>query len=125
MLLYFLRKFNVIGTEYDILVNFFSVIGLILTTVFVGVLFSAKTHVRGSLIVLGLLVVGWFFGTPLVVLLSTPLINALPFPFEIKLTIAYVLIVGYLGGYMAFLFWLNKKKGFIKRQEVDSTETET
>jgi hypothetical protein len=123
MLLYFLRLFNVIGSEYDILVNLFSVITLILTTVFVGVLLSAQTHVRGSLILLGMLAVGWFFGTPLVVLLSAPLINALPFPLGIKLAIAGVLIVGYLAGYWVFLYWLNKKKGFIKRWEVDSAET--
>jgi hypothetical protein len=125
MLLYLLRLFNIIGSEYDILVNSFSLISLILITVLVGVLFSPKTRRGGSLIMLGLLVVGWVFGTPLVVLLSISLVKALPFPFEIRPVLAYVLIVCYLGGYLAFLFWLNKKKGFIKRWEVDSTETET
>jgi hypothetical protein len=125
MLLYFLRLFNIIGSEYDILVHFLSLIGLILTTVFVGVLFSAKTRRRGPLILLGLLVVGLVFGTPLVVILSVSLVKALPFPFEIRPVLAFVLTECYLLGYLAFLFWLNKKKGFIKRWEVDSTETET
>jgi hypothetical protein len=123
MLLYLLRLSNIIGSEYDILVNSFSLITLILNTVFFGVLLSAQTHVRGSLIMLGMLAVGWFFGTPLVALLSTPLVNALPFPLGIKLAIEYVLIVGYLGGYWVFLYWLNKRKGFIKRWDVDSAET--
>ena len=123
ILLYFLRLFNIIGSEYDILVNFFSVITLILTTVFFGVLLSAQTHVRGSLIMLGLLAVG-FICAPLVVGLSATLINTLPLAMEIKLVIAWVLAVGYLVGYMAFLYWLNKKKGFIKRWDVDSAETE-
>jgi hypothetical protein len=125
MLLYLLRLFNIIGSEYDILVNSFSLISLILITVLVGLLYSPKTRRQGSLIMLGLLVVGWVFGTPLVLLLSISLVKALPFPFEIRPVLVYVLGVCYLGGYWAFLFWLNKKKGFIKRQEVDSTETET
>nr|MDO8099974.1 hypothetical protein [Candidatus Njordarchaeota archaeon] len=120
--LHLLRLFNVIGSEYDILVNFFSVITLILTTVFVGVLLSAQTHVRGSLILLGLLAVG-FICTPLVVGLSATLVNTFPLAMEVKLVIAWVLAVGYLVGYMAFLYWLNKKRGFVKRWDVDSAET--
>jgi cytochrome c biogenesis protein CcdA len=121
MLLYFLRLFNIIGSEYDILVDFFSLISLILTTVLVGVIFSAKTRRRGTFIALGLFLVGFVFVLPLVVVLSVSLVKALPFPLEIRPVLAFVLIECYSLGYLAFLFWLNKKKGFIKRWDVDST----
>lgn len=66
MLLWFLRLFNVLGSEYDILINLVSTISLILTGVFVGVLISGKTQFRGMLIVLFLVVVG-FISAPFVV----------------------------------------------------------
>jgi hypothetical protein len=75
------------------------------------------------LIGLFLVAVG-FICTPLVVGLSATLTNTFPLAMEIKLIIAWVLTVGYLGGYMAFLFWL-KRKGILKLWETDSTETET
>ena len=123
MLLYFLRLLNVLGSEYDILVNWVSAISLILTTVFVVVLISGKTQVRKMLTVALLVAVG-FISTPFVVFSTVPLINTLPFTAEIKGLICWVLTSGYLGGYMAFLFWL-KKKGILKPWETDSTETET
>jgi hypothetical protein len=123
MLLYFLRLFNVLGSEYDILVNWVSAISLILLGVFVGVLISEKTQIRKMLIGQFLVAVG-FISAPFVVFLTIPLINTLPFTAEIKAAITGALTSGYLGGYMAFLFWL-KKKGIFKPWETDSTETET
>jgi hypothetical protein len=122
MSLWFLRLLNVLGSEYDILMNLVSAIGLILTGVFVGVVISEKNQVREMLIVLFLVVIG-FISAPFVVVLSIPLINTFPFTAVIKGVILWVLTSGYLGGYMAFLFWL-KKKGILKVWEIDSTETE-
>jgi hypothetical protein len=125
MFLWFLRLFNVLGSEYDILISWVSAISLVLLGVFVGVLISGKTQVqvRGMAVGLFLVAVG-FISAPFVVFLSVPFINTFPFTAETKAAIVGVLTVGYLGGYMAFLFWL-KKKGILKPWETDSTETET
>nr|MDO8099138.1 hypothetical protein [Candidatus Njordarchaeota archaeon] len=123
MLLSFLRFFNVLGSEYDLLIRWVSAISLISLGVFVGVLISGMTKVRKMLIGQFLVAVG-FISAPFVVFLSIPLINTLPFTAVIKGLILWALTSGYLGGYMAFLFWL-KRKGIFKVEEIDSTETET
>ena len=121
MLLWFLRLFNVLGSEYDILIRWVSTISLILCGVFIGVLISEKKiRVRGMLVALLLVTVGFIF-TPFVAGLSATLASTFPFTMKIKQIIVGVLTVGYLGGYLGFLFWL-KKKGVLKFGKIDWTE---
>jgi len=117
--LWFLRFFNVLGSEFDILVRWTSIVGFVLFGVAVGIAISKKViRVRGMLAAIFLVTVGFIF-TPFIAGLSwCVVVDTFPFAMKIKLIIVWVLTVGYLGGYMGFLFWL-KKKGIFKFGETD------
>jgi hypothetical protein len=106
-----LRLSNVLGSEFDILIPWFSAISLILFGVFVGVLIVQKqVRIRAVLLPSSLFVLG-FFAAPFVgigvLMLSENLGFDMPWIFGVSVT-AYLLL------YMGLWFRL-KKKGIFKR----------
>jgi hypothetical protein len=113
MLLQFARLFNVIGSEYDLLIRWISTISLVLIGVFVGILISKKKiPISDALISLVLTIFG-FLLIPTVIVVAAPIVNTFPLTLEAKVAITGILSTGVLFLYMGFLFWL-RKKGILK-----------
>ena len=109
MLLWFLRLFNVVGSEADILIRWVSTVSLILLGVFIGIAISERRiRVRGMLASLLLVAVG-FVTTPVCAGMFATLVSKFPFDRRMGLIVVGVATVSYFGLYMAFLFWLKKK----------------
>jgi hypothetical protein len=107
-----LRLSNVIGSEFDILVQSVSAIGLVLLGVLVGALFSQK-QIRVRLVLLpSLLFVLGFLAAPFVGIGVLMLFENLGFDTP---AIFGVSITAYLLLYMGLWFYL-KKKGIFNRQ---------
>ena len=118
ILLWVFRLFNVLGSEYDILIRWVSTIGLILLGVFIGVFISEKrVQVRGMMAFLVIFVAG-FFAAPFVGVGILMVVTRFPFSRGIEPIIFGGSITGYLLLYMLLWFWL-KKKGIFKFGETD------
>lgn len=116
--LWFLRLFNVLGSEYDILINWISAISLILLGVFIGILISQKKiQIRPMITFLFVFTAG-FFAAPLIATGILMLTTNFSFSRGIEPIIFGGSITGYLLLYMLFWFWL-KKKGIVKLGEID------
>jgi len=119
MLLWFLRLFNVLGSEYDIFIRWVSTIGLIVLGISVGILISEKKiQIRPMITPLILFAVG-FNAAPFFAVGILTLASNFPLSRGIEPLIVGGSIIGYLSLYMFFWFWLNKKKGFFKLGETD------
>jgi len=117
ILLWVLRLFNVLGSEYDILIRWVSTISLILLGVFIGVLISEKrVQVRGMITFL--IFAAGFFAAPFVGVGILMVVTRFPFSRGIEPIIFGGSITGYLLLYMILWFWL-KKKGIFKFGETD------
>ena len=118
ILLWVLRLFNVLGSEYDILIRWVSTISLILLGVFIGVLISEKrVQVRGMNTFLVIFVAG-FFAAPFVGVGILMVVTRFPFSRGIEPIIFGGSITGYLLLYMILWFWL-KKRGIFRFAETD------
>jgi len=112
LLLLFLRLFNVLGSEYDILIGWVSTISLILCGVFIGMLISEKKiQVRGMLVPLLLFLAG-FVAAPFVGVGVLMIVNMFPLNRGIEPIVFGGSITGYLLLYMGLWFWLKKRGGF-------------
>jgi hypothetical protein len=119
MLLWFLRLFNVLGSEYDIFIRWVSTIGLIVLGISVGILISEKKiEIRPMITPFILFAIG-FFVAPFFAVGILTLASNFPLSRGIEPLIAGGSIIGYLSLYMVFWFWLNKKKSFFKLGETD------
>ena len=117
ILLWVLRLFNVLGSEYDILIRWVSTISLILLGVFIGVLISEKrVQVRGMKTFL--IFAAGFFAAPFVGVGILMVVTRFPFSRGIEPIIFGGSITGYLLLYMILWFWL-KKRGIFKFAETD------
>ena len=116
ILLWVLRLFNVLGSEYDILIRWVSTISLILLGVFTGVLISEeRIQVRGMMAFLLIFAAG-FFAAPFVGVGILMVVTRFPLSRGVEPIIFGGSITGYLLLYMGLWFWL-KKKGFFHIRE--------
>lgn len=107
-----LRMVNVLGSEVDILIQWFSAISLILLGVFLGVFISKKPmQVRVMLIPFLLFTLGFLAAAFVVVGVLILVENA--FSIRINPIMFGICITIYLFLYMGLWFWL-KKKGKVK-----------
>lgn len=110
--LWFFRLLNVLGSEFDILIRWFSAIALVLCGVFVGIFVSQKqVRVRAVLFSLLFFALGFlaapFVGIGVLILFEN-------FGFDIP-AIFGVCVAVYLLLYVVLGFWL-RKKGVLKLQ---------
>jgi len=112
MLLYFLRLFNLIGSEYDLLIRWVSTISLMITGVFVGILISEK-KIPAKTALINLLVV--IFGLaliPIVAGVSATILSTTNLATETKQIVTLILSVScgplYFGPYI--WYWYRKGK---------------
>jgi hypothetical protein len=118
ILLWFFRQFNILGSEYDVLIDWVSAIGLILLGVFVGMLIvEKKIQIRPAITFLFVFAAG-FFAAPFVAAAILMLATNFPFSKGFEPLIFGGSITGYLLLYMLFWFWL-KKKGIVKLGETN------
>ena len=109
LFLQLLRLFNVLGSEFDIVIRWVSTISLILCGVFVGLLISGKrVQARWRFVPLLLFIVG-FFAAPFVGVGVLIFAEMLSLGRGIEPVIFGGTITGYLLLYMGFWFWLKKK----------------
>lgn len=114
----FLRQFNILGSEYDILVNWVSAIGLILLGAFVGILISEKKIQIRPLIPFLIIFTAGFFAASLFAVAMLMLATNLNLSRGIEPLIFGGSIASYLLLYM--LLWVKlKKKGTIKIGETE------
>ena len=118
ILLWFLRRFNILGSEYDILTNWVSTIGLILLGVFIGILISEKKIQIRPMITFLIVFTAGFLAAPFVAVGILMVATMFPFSRGIEPLIFGGSITGYLLLYMLFWFWL-KKKGIAKIGETN------
>lgn len=110
---WFLRLFNVFGSEYEIMMRWVSTIGLILCGVFIGLLVSEKRiQARWKFVPLLLLFIAGFFAAPFVGVGVLMLLNVFSFSRGIEPMIFGGSVVTYLLLYMRLFFWLKKKDIF-------------
>jgi len=110
---WFLRLFNVLGSEYEIMMRWVSTIGLILCGVFIGLLVSEKRiQARWKFVPLLLLFIAGFFAAPFVGVGVLMLLNVFSFSRGIEPMIFGGSVVTYLLLYMRLFFWLKKKDIF-------------
>jgi hypothetical protein len=118
ILLWFLRQFNFLGSEYDILINWVSAIGLILLGVFIGILISEKKiQIRPTITFLIIFTAG-FLAAPFVAVGILMFVTNFQSSRGIEPLIFGGSVTGYLLLYMLFWFWL-KKKGIVKTGETN------
>lgn len=117
-MLSFLRLFNILGNEYDLLIRWVSATSLLLCGVLIGMLISEKKiQVRGMLASLLLFLAG-FLAAPFVGVGVLMVVSIFPFSRGIE-PIAFVgSVMGYLLLYMGLWFWL-KKRGIFKFGGID------
>ena len=110
---WFLRLFNVLGSEYEIMIRWVSTIGLILCGVFIGLLVSEKRiQARWKFVPLLLVFIAGFFAAPFVGVGVLMLLNVFSFSRGIEPMIFGGSVVTYLLLYMRLFFWLKKKDIF-------------
>ena len=110
---WFLRLFNVLGSEYEIMIRWVSTIGLILCGVFIGLLVSEKRiQARWKFVPLLLLFIAGFFAAPFVGVGVLMLLNVFSFSRGIEPMMFGGSVVTYLLLYMRLFFWLKKKDIF-------------
>jgi hypothetical protein len=118
IILWFLRLLNILGSEYDILINWISAISLILLGIFIGTLISEKKiQIRPTIPFLITFTAG-FFAAPLVAAAILMLATNLNLSRGIEPLIFGGTTTGYLLLYMLLWFWL-KKKRIIKTGETN------
>ncbi len=118
LLLWFLRLFNVLGSEYNLLIGWVTTISLILLGVFIGTLISEKKiRVRGIIAFLLIFSAG-FLAAPFVGVGVLMVVSMFPVSRGIEPIVFGGSITGYLLLYMGLWFWL-KKKGIFKFMEKD------
>ena len=94
---WFLRLFNVLGSEYEIMMRWVSTIGLILCGVFIGLLVSEKRiQARWKFVPLLLLFIAGFFAAPFVGVGVFMLLNVFSFSRGIEPMIFGGSVVTYL-----------------------------
>jgi len=111
ILLYFLRLFNLIGSEYDLLVRWVSTISLMLTGVFVGILISEK-RIPAKTALINLLVV--IFGLaliPIVAGVSATILYTTNLATETKQIVTLILSVSCGPLYFGHYIWYWHRKG--------------
>jgi hypothetical protein len=109
IILWFLRLFNTLGKEYDVLISWISAASLILLGVFVGVLISEKkVQVRSSLPLILVFTAG-FLAAPFVAVGVLMIATWFPFSRGSEPIIYGGSITGYLLLYMLLWFWVKKK----------------
>ena len=111
ILLYFLRLLNLIGNEYDLLVQWVSTISLMLTGVFVGILISEK-RIPAKTALINLLVV--IFGLaliPIVAGVSATILNTTNLATETKQIVTLILSVSCGPLYFGPYIWYWHRKG--------------
>lgn len=113
ILLWFLRQFNILGSEYGIPISWISAIGLILLGVFVGTLLSEKKIQIRPMIPLFIIFTAGFFAAPFVAVGILMLAANFTFSRGIEPLIFGGSITGYLLLYMILWFWL-RKRGIVK-----------
>jgi len=118
ILLWFLRQFNILGSQHDILINWVSTIGLILLGAFIGILVSQKRIKVRPIIPFLIVFTAGFFATPFVAVGILMLATNFPFSRGIEPLIFGGSITGYLLLYLLFWLWL-KKKGIVKIGETN------
>ena len=118
ILLWFFRLFNILGSEYDILIRWVSAIGLISLGIFIGILISEKKIQIRPMITFLILFTTGFFAAPFVAVGILMLASIFPFSRGIEPLIFGGSITGYLLLYMLFWFWL-QKRGIVKIREID------
>jgi len=110
LLLYFFRLFNIIGNEYDLLIQWVSTISLMLTGVCIGILISEKRiPAKTALINLTVIIFGLAL-IPIVAGLSATLFNTLPLPMETKMIATFILSASYGLLYMGLFIRYRKRK---------------
>lgn len=119
MLLFFLRLFNLLGSEYEILIRWVSAVCLILLGIFIGILVSEKKIQIRPMITPFIFFALGFFMAPFVAVGISMLLSNFPFSRGIEPLIVGGSVIGYLSLYMLFWFWFNKKKGIFKAGEAD------
>ena len=110
MLLYFLRLFNLIGSEYDLLVRWVSTISLMLTGVFVGILISEKRIPAKTALINLLLVIFGLALIPIVTGISATILNTFPLTMETKMVATFILSISCGLLYMGLYIWYRKGK---------------
>ncbi|MEM3551219.1 MAG: hypothetical protein QXN87_01970 [Candidatus Bathyarchaeia archaeon] len=112
--LWFLRIFNILGSEYDLLIRSVSATSLILLGVFIGILISEKKIQTRSMITFTILFSAGFFAAPVVAVGILMLASNFPFSRGMESLIFGGSIIGYLLFYTLFWFWYNKKRSIFK-----------
>jgi hypothetical protein len=116
--LWLLRFLGIIGSEVDILLNWLSIVVLVLFGVFMGITISEK-KVSVKEAIINLLLVAILF--PLSPIVGLTIAQALPFSRQ-QLPIAVgVFTSGFAFLYLGLLFWL-RKKGFLKFTKINWTD---
>jgi hypothetical protein len=110
MLLYFLRLFNLIGNEYDLLVRWVSTISLMLTGVFVGILISEKRIPAKTALINLVLVIFGLALIPIVTGISATILNTFPLTMETKMIATFILSVSCGLLYMGLYYKYRKMK---------------
>jgi hypothetical protein len=110
--IWFLRFFNILGSEYDIFIRWVSTAGLVILGIFIGILVSEKKIQIRSMITFTILFAAGFFAAPFVATGILMLANNFSFSKGFEPLIFGGSIIGYLLLYMLFWFWLKKKSVF-------------
>lgn len=111
MLLYFLRLFNLIGSEYDLLIRWVSTISLMITGVFVGILISEKKIPAKTALINLVLVIFGLALIPIVTGISAPIVNTFPLTMEAKAAVTFILSVSFGLLYFGLYIWYWYRKG--------------
>jgi hypothetical protein len=118
IILWLLRLLNILGSQYDLLINWTSAISLILLGIFVGTLISEKKIQIRPAIPFFITFTAGFFAAPLVAVAILMLATNLNLSRGIEPLIFGGTITAYLLLYMLLWFWL-KKKRIIKTGETN------
>jgi hypothetical protein len=110
MFLNFLRLFNLIGNEFELLIRWVSTISLLLTGILVGILIlDKKINVKTALINLVLVIIGLVL-IPILTGIIATIVNPFPLAIETKLVVTFILpsSIGLI--YLWFFIRYQKKK---------------
>lgn len=110
LVLLMLSLLGFIGAEYDILVRWVSVISLVLTGIFMGMLISEKKiPVKTALVNLLVVLVGLAL-VPIVLGVSATLLNATNLATETKMLVAFLLSTGSgMAYFLVFIFYSKRR----------------
>jgi hypothetical protein len=110
MFLNFLRLFNLIGNEFELLIRWVSTISLLLTGILVGILIlDKKINVKTALINLVLVIIGLAL-IPILTGIIATIVNPFPFAIETKLVVTFILPASIGLIYLWFFIRYQKKK---------------